>query len=68
MKKEEIGAARRRTIDQFSALNLAKVFRAKFLDGIKGLGLKAKETRPEEWLVHCKAVGRGDQALIYLGG
>jgi hypothetical protein len=22
---------------------------------------------PEEWVVHCKAVGRGDRALIYLG-
>ena len=51
----------------FPALNLAKVFRAKVFSGIKALGLKAKETLPEEWVVHCKAVGRGDQALIYLG-
>ena len=51
----------------FPALNLAKVFRAKIFAGIKALGLKAKETLPEEWVVHCKAVGRGDQALIYLG-
>lgn len=51
----------------FPALNLAKVFRAKIIAGIKSLGLKAKETLPEEWVVHCKAVGRGDQALIYLG-
>jgi hypothetical protein len=51
----------------FPALNLAKVFRAKILAGIKALGLKVKETLPEEWVVHCKAVGRGDRALIYLG-
>ena len=51
----------------FPALNLAKVFRAKIFAGIKALGLKAKKTLPEEWVVHCKAVGRGDQALIYLG-
>ena len=51
----------------FPALNLAKVFRAKVFSGIKALGLKAKKTLPEEWVVHCKAVGRGDQALIYLG-
>lgn len=51
----------------FPALNLAKVFRAKIFDGIKALDLKANQTLPEEWVVHCKAVGRGDQALIYLG-
>jgi hypothetical protein len=51
----------------FPALLLAKVFRAKILEGIKALGLKAKETLPEEWVVQCKAVGRGEQALIYLG-
>ena len=51
----------------FPAHNLAKVFRAKILAGIKALGLKAKETLPEEWVVHCKSVGRGEQALIYLG-
>jgi hypothetical protein len=51
----------------FPALNLAKVFRAKILARIKALGLTVKETLPEEWVVHCKAVGRGDQALIYLG-
>ena len=31
------------------------------------LGLKVKETLPDDWVVHCKQVGRGEQALIYLG-
>jgi hypothetical protein len=37
--------------DLFPALNLAKVFRAKILAVIKTLGLNAKETLPEEWVV-----------------
>jgi hypothetical protein len=53
--------------DLFPALILAKDFRAKILAGIKALGLNAKETLPEEWVVYCKAVGRGDRALIDLG-
>jgi hypothetical protein len=51
----------------FPVANLAKVFRAKMFDGIKALGLKVKETLPDDWVVHCKQVGRGEQALIYLG-
>jgi len=46
---------------------LAKVFRAKMLDGIKQAGLKLPEQYPEEWVVHCKAVGSGQKALVYLG-
>jgi hypothetical protein len=65
---EKTGHWRYRTEDYlFPTLNLAKVFRAKIFDGIKALGLKAKESLPEDWVVHCKAVGRGYQALIYLG-
>jgi len=37
------------------------------IDGIKALGFKVKETLPDDWVVHCKQVGRGEQALIYLG-
>ncbi len=51
----------------FPVANLAKVFRAKMFDGIKALGLKVKETLPDDWVVHCKQVGCGEQALIYLG-
>jgi len=46
---------------------LAKVFRAKMLGGIKQAGLKLPERYPEEWVVHCKAVGSGQKALVYLG-
>jgi hypothetical protein len=30
-------------------------------------GLHCKETLPDQWVVHCKKVGRGQQALVYLG-
>jgi len=46
---------------------LAKVFRAKMLGGIKQAGLKLPAHYPEEWVVHCKAVGSGQKALVYLG-
>jgi hypothetical protein len=51
----------------FNHKALAKVFRAKMLDGIKRAGLKLPEHYPEEWVVHCKAVGSGQKALVYLG-
>ena len=46
---------------------LAKVFRAKMLTGIKQAGLKLPDAYPTKWVVDCKAVGGGRQALIYLG-
>lgn len=46
---------------------LAKVFRAKMLHGIKLTGLKLPKQYPEAWVVHCKAVGSGQKALVYLG-
>jgi hypothetical protein len=46
---------------------LAKVFRAKMLAGIKQAGLKLPGAYPTEWVVDCKAVGTGQQALVYLG-
>ena len=46
---------------------LAKVFRAKMLDGIRRSGLKLPDRYPEKWVVDCKAVGTGQQALVYLG-
>ena len=30
-------------------------------------GLHCQETLPDDWVVHCKKVGRGEQALLYLG-
>ena len=46
---------------------LAKVFRAKMLEGIKQAGLKLPKHYPVEWVVDCKSVGSGDKALVYLG-
>lgn len=46
---------------------LAKVFRARMLEGIKQAGLKLPNRYPEEWVANCKAVGSGQKALVYLG-
>ena len=51
----------------FPEANLARVFRAKWFEGMRQLGLQVKGTIPREWVVHCKSVGRGEKALIYLG-
>ena len=47
--------------------NLAKVFRAKWFQALKDEGLKVCSTIPKDWVVDCQHVGRGDQALTYLG-
>ena len=46
---------------------LAKVFRAKLLEGIKQLNLPLPKQYPKKWVVDCKAVGEGNKAIIYLG-
>ena len=51
----------------FNHKALAKVFRAKVLEGIKQAELKLPSDYPVDWVVNCKAVGSGQQALIYLG-
>lgn len=51
----------------FNETALAKVFRAKMLGDIKRAGLKLPERYPEAWVAHCKAVGSGQKALVYLG-
>jgi hypothetical protein len=30
-------------------------------------GLRCQESLPDQWVVHCKKVGRGQQSLVYLG-
>jgi len=45
----------------------AQVYRAKMLGGIKQAGLKLPDSYPEDRVVHCKAVGSGQKALVYLG-
>jgi hypothetical protein len=51
----------------FNHKALAKVFRAKMLEGIKQAGLSLPERYPEKWVVDCKSVGTGAKALVYLG-
>lgn len=51
----------------FNHKALAKVFRAKVLDAVKAAGLTLPEQLPATWVVDCKAVGDGSQALLYLG-
>jgi hypothetical protein len=51
----------------FNHKALAKVFRAKLLDAMAKAGLPFPKRHPEEWVVDCKAVGKGDKALTYLG-
>ena len=51
----------------FNHKALAKVFRAKMLEGIRAAGLTLPACYPEQWVVDCKPVGSGAKALIYLG-
>lgn len=51
----------------FNAKALAKVFRAKLLEHLKHARLTLPDRYPTRWVVHCKAVGSGAKALIYLG-
>jgi hypothetical protein len=57
-KKEEV---------LFWAPNLSRVFRAKWFEAMRLSGFHCEENLPDEWVVHCKKVGRGEQALAYLG-
>lgn len=51
----------------FNAKALAKVFRAKMLAALAAAGLTLPARHPKEWVAHCKSVGSGEKALIYLG-
>jgi hypothetical protein len=51
----------------FNHKALAKVFRAKMLDGIEAASLHLPERHPKQWVVDCKSVGTGKPALVYLG-
>lgn len=51
----------------FNHRALANVFRAKMLEGITQAGLILPEKYPQKWVAHCKSVGSGEKALIYLG-
>lgn len=45
---------------------LARAFRGKLYHEIERQGLKLPSRVPEEWIVDCRHVGRGDKALEYL--
>lgn len=51
----------------FNEKAMAKVFRAKMLAAIEAAGIPLPARYPREWVAHCKSVGNGDKALIYLG-
>jgi len=51
----------------FWAANLSRVFRGKWFEAMRLAGLHCEESLPDQWVVHCKKVGRGQQALVYLG-
>jgi len=51
----------------FNERALAKVFRAKMLEALVDQGLKLPGDCPKKWIAHCKNVGNGDKAIIYLG-
>lgn len=51
----------------FNAKALAIVFRAKMLAALTAEGFTLPEHYPSAWVVHCKSVGSGEKALIYLG-
>ena len=42
---------------------LAKVFRAKLIDGLKAAGVELPHGLPTQWIVHCAHVGTGLPAL-----
>jgi ribosomal protein L37AE/L43A len=48
---------------------LSPIFRAKFRDGLKALGLYDQVPRSvwkKGWVIHCKPAGRGPEAIRYL--
>ncbi|MBT0964338.1 transposase, partial [Denitromonas iodatirespirans] len=50
-----------------NAKALAKVFRARMLAALSAAALALPKRAPSQWVAHCKAVGHGDKALLYLG-
>jgi hypothetical protein len=50
----------------FNQKALAKVFRARLLAGLRAEGLTLPDKLPQQWVVDCKPVGRGEPALKYL--
>ena len=51
----------------FSHTALARVFAGKLQAALRAAGLTLPADLPQQWVVDCKAVGDGQQALKYLG-
>jgi len=47
----------------FNAFALAKVFRARILEGLNQAGLTLPDKLPQKWVVDCRRVGHGEPAL-----
>ncbi len=43
----------------------AKVFRAKMLKALVEQGIKLPPNCPQQWVAHCKSVGKGNKTIIY---
>lgn len=50
----------------FNEMNLAKVFRARFLDALNKINHRIPRNAPNEWVAKCIYVGKGITALKYL--
>jgi hypothetical protein len=50
----------------FNRKNLAKVFRARFLEALKEAGFSIPKGVPKKWVADCKYVGKGLSSLKYL--
>ncbi len=50
----------------FNQFALARVFRARILDGLNKVGLALPTDAPTHWVVDCRRVGHGEPALEYL--
>jgi len=50
----------------FNAFALAKVFRAKFIEGMIKRGYSVPSSNPSKWVADCRLVGKGLPALKYL--
>lgn len=51
----------------FNQDNLAKVYYGKWITALKEEKLLVERTVPDNWVVKCTYVGKGDQAITYLG-
>jgi len=61
------GRGKNQTGYLFNHKALAKVFRAKLLQGISQAAFDLPPRTPEKWVVDIKSVGSGNKALVYLG-